>query len=358
MAPDSEGPERPSKLAIVGIAVVVLLAVAVRQALLASGLVIGRDGTRLLTLATVGFAVLGVALLGGARNVPTLVAGVAATATMFAAAELALPSVESASAPGACPGAQTSGVDFIATTYRNGVSVRAGPSRSFRQLDRLLGNCSVGFVGYCYGDPTLDVFYNEELGMELPDARWLVLPRDRGFIAAGAVRAQEAEDRLGDPRQDCPRRAEFSIVVPQPSLASGATIAGDVTVTAESGGAPIVGFAAYTLVDKVPTFTRLALDVDGSPAVAWRTTEQPASEGTGQGSVVLAVVGCLAAEVPGPHALIALTIDNAGTGTTTTSPAELTAGDRLRLTRTACLLPGDNVPPVVPSEATASGTTP
>lgn len=337
---------------VAAILVIVAVVLVARQLLLESGLVVGSDQTRLLTLAAVGIAVFAIAWQVGTESVGRLIAGGAALAGLFAATELVWPAVPDASAPSACPGAQTRNVDFLAVTHRDGVSVRTGPGRSFRQRDRLLGNCTIGFLGYCLGEPTEDVFY-VAFGQRIGDARWLVLPHGRGYVAAGAVRSQEAEDRLPGPRKDCPAREEFEIGAPDIRIPPG-PVAGEVEVVATARRAPTVGFATYHVDAGEPVFTRVALDASfsGPFGFTWLTHVQPAPSGPGQGDVVLVAVSCLAAEVPGPASAVTVPLGNGGapqTAGVTTRPVGLDSihpDHRVRLLRKACLLPGDGIPPV------------
>jgi len=351
---DPRAKEPISLWTVAEILVIVAIVLLGRQLLLESGLVVGSDQTRLLTLAAVGIAVFAIAWRVGTESVGRLVAGAAALAGLFAATELVWPAVPDASAPAACPGAQTRNVDFLAVTHRDGVSVRTGPGRSFRQRDRLLGDCTIGFVGYCLGEPTEDVFY-VAFGQEVGDARWLVLPRGRGYVAAAAVRSQEAEDRLPGPREDCPGRDEFEIGAPEIRVPPG-PVAGEVEIVATAKRAPTVGFATYHLEAGEPVFVRVTLDANfsGRFGFSWLTSAQPGPAGLGQGDVVLVAVSCLAAEVPGPASAVIVPLSN-GPGppsaAATTRSVDLDSippDHRVRLLRKACLIPGDGMPPLKP----------
>lgn len=336
---------------IVGILAVVMV---VRQLVLQSGWIIGSTQTTLLTLATIGVGVLVIAKVVGVPGVGQVIAAAAALAGLFGLTELLLPAPRNASAPAACPGAQTRGLEYLAASGSDGVSVREGPGRSFPQSDRLLGDCSLGFVGYCLGEPTLDVFYIE-FGREVADARWLVLPKGRGYVAAGAVRSQEAEDRLLLPQPDCPSPEEFKIEAPELRFSQEGLEEGQVKVSAIAAGAPTVGFASHHLEEGQPVFTRLALDpTEDEFGFMWSIGSQPASDGVGQGELTLVGVSCLAAEVPGPASALSVTLEN-GSTVISSAPADsstvlesLPEEHRQRVIRKACLLPGDGVPPADP----------
>jgi hypothetical protein len=117
-------------------------------------------------------------------------------AAIFSGIETVAPLSPDLKAAPACSGAQTRGVPFLATTLERGVNVRSGASRNFEQRARFAGDCTLGFVGYCWGDPEPD---NQD---QIPDSRWLLLPKQRGLVSAANLQSQVASSRL--PRLSCP----------------------------------------------------------------------------------------------------------------------------------------------------------
>src|SRR6266545_5736617 len=272
-------------------------------------------------------------------------------AAIFSGIETVAPLSPDLKAAPACSGAQTRGVPFLATTLERGVNVRSGASRNFEQRARFAGDCTLGFVGYCWGDPEPD---NQD---QIPDSRWLLLPKQRGLVSAANLQSQVASSRL--PRLSCPGGrqppTQIRLDIPRQRGLSGSVVSGAINLSARAPGADLVGFAAYRPAASAAEQARVIWighgEVDkkgiarrgryvGAPL---RLSQEPWNTATiGQGEFLVAAVICLAAEVPYtevPPATRRLTI--AGSTISGPLPAtafELNSTDRDRVMRAACRL--------------------
>jgi hypothetical protein len=335
----------------------------VRHWLAASGTVYGTGAFTALTvgavalLALVVFFCLRHELLrdnqgSGRLNFERLAVVVGLGAAIFSGIETVAPLSPDLKAAPACSGAQTRGVPFLATTLERGVNVRSGASRNFEQLARFAGDCTLGFVGYCWGDPEPD---NQD---QVPDSRWLLLPKQRGLISAANLQSQVASSRL--PLTSCPGGREpptqIQLEIPKQPGLQGAAVSGAINLSARAPGADLVGFAAY----------RPATSNEERPRIIWVGHSEVDKQGIarrgryvgqplrfapeawntatiGQGEFLVAAVICLAAEVP--YTEVAPSTRRLIAGSSTTSsrlPAtafELSPEDRTRVMRAACRLP-------------------
>lgn len=322
-----------------------ILALVAHQVLINKGIISGTEDIRIAT------AVAAAIVVGAAATFPLQV-GVA-FATLLGAAYgavilLASDATDAPTAP-ACPGAKAQAVDFLGLTHPTGVNARSGPGRSFPQTRRYQGDCSIGFNGYCLGEPVLDIFTNPRV----PDQRWLALPGGEEYVAAGVVLAQRPWSDLG-PRTDCPAVAPTPTRV-QLRLPTFVPVGGAVTMRASAPGAATVGFAAYApnAPETKHAYLRLGLKylpldwfgVRDTFVHSWQIFEtQTPQRNLGNGLIVAVV--CYAAEVPASVA-DGWTYRWAPRGVALREPGADAAGvfaeldeevqDRIR--QTACLLP-------------------
>ena len=321
-----------SALAIVGI----------REFLIYRGDLYGEDQLRLSLL--VGAAVLLVVSTWIFRvtHIGGLLGAVGFFVALAGAFQLVLPPVQDATAPGPCPGAQTRNVEMIGITHPNGTNVRSGPSRTYRPTKRFAGNCSVGFDSYCLGDAEPDLFYQSRANITVYDMRWYQLPDDRGIVHAGVVASQGLDDQL--PQEPC----AGDVGMPdEPEVVTKENDDGTMTVTATAEGAANVGFAAFGYVDDELYLHRDGLIPKSSDGFThdWPLLDVTV-DGPASGTLSVAAVVCLAAEVPAnlvddveatlPDWLPELADGPAGTAV---AYANLSEADQDRVRRKACLLP-------------------
>ena len=111
----------------------------------------------------------------------------------FALIEIFFPASPSTAAAPACSGAPVNGSSYLAQTPELGVNSRSGPGTDFPQVNRYSGNCTLGFDGYCVGDPVPDRSNGGYL-----DDRWLIVHRrDDEFVSAAELLAQSPSIKLG-----------------------------------------------------------------------------------------------------------------------------------------------------------------
>jgi hypothetical protein len=149
------------------------LTLAARVGLFITGWAYGAAAERswnLLLAATVGLAVLmsyqaaAVARRRAGQDVPFGgVASAAGAALSLAAAALGavtlvVPNAPTRAAAAACAGAPVYGARFFAQTVEalGGVNARSGPGTGYPQVNRFAAGCTLGFDGYCIGEPIGD----------------------------------------------------------------------------------------------------------------------------------------------------------------------------------------------------------
>lgn len=99
----------------------------------------------------------------------------------------------------ACRGAYLQGSAFYAQTLSAGVSARRGPGRGYQQVDRFEGDCTLGFEGYCIGEPVPNQL------TDLPDSRWLILNGGSALVSSAVlqVQSQPTNGDAGTPHESC-----------------------------------------------------------------------------------------------------------------------------------------------------------
>jgi hypothetical protein len=266
--------------------------------------------------------------------VTTAVAILALATAAYGMVELLSPITPYQAAAPACRNAPVAGASFLAQTVGTGVNGRAGPSSGYPQVDRFAGNCTLGFDGFCIGEPVHDFLILKPL-----DQRWLVLHRRTIFVASGKILSQSPEKTLGaHPSPRCttlgglpePRIDELHVVpaLPLSQLSvrtSGAVIAVGYAVNISGPSAMIVDpFGQIGIKTRDEGFT-----ASWNPALA--ATMLPA----GSGTVEVAATACLAPGVHGDVRVVRITLthslpDSQGT------PLQVDAATRDHLGSTAC----------------------
>jgi len=300
--------------------VVAVLVVTARIWLFVTGRQYGASAERawnLVVAAAIGLMVLTWSQARAARRhaagevveVGSVVAGASAALAFAAAAvgsvSLIVPSTPTQAAAPACEGAPVYGARFFAQTVQElgGVNARSGPGTSHPQVNRFSGGCTLGFDGYCIGEPIGD--FRVLLGKEpWPDQRWLIVHRRAQLVASAKVQSQSKEAALGD--QPDPRcagwggRAQPKIITftVTPS-ANGRGLAG---LQAQTTGAVVVGYAVRLLttpVDAVDPYGPIGAKSNAPGFSArWAPSVAAAHLPGRSGEVQVAAVVCLAAGVP------------------------------------------------------------
>jgi hypothetical protein len=116
-----------------------------------------------------------------------------APALVVSGANFFAPSTPSGLSPAACAGAPAYGWEYYGvTTGPIGNYARSGPGLAFPQTDRFDSGCTLGFAGYCLGDPV------EEAYTKWLETRWLLVGRHTG--EPGRTAASFLSGEIGEPR--------------------------------------------------------------------------------------------------------------------------------------------------------------
>ncbi len=306
------------------------------------------DQTRLIDIAVAGIAVGIAVFIIGVSGLTPVIAALGAAVGLTAGFQLLVPITPAVQAAGPCSGARLARADFLATTSSIGVNARAGPGRSYRPTVRFGGDCTLGFVGFCYGEPALDEFILDRF--KVYDTQWLALPRSQGFIASAVLKAQRPETSL-HLLKDCP----VGTPPPEPPVLAriSSPASADVMLSATAAHAYTVGFAALAESGQAPpVLQRIALataPVGDAFIGTWPTANQTTvGGGTGAGEVLVVSVVCAAAEVPTDLVADQIVVLANRNGVAIPTGLHSRSYDALRntdpklaerLRRTACLLP-------------------
>jgi hypothetical protein len=240
-------------------------------------------------------------------GVMTAAAGALAFATAaFSAATLLAPNTPLKAAAPACPSAPVYGAAFFAQTVEElgGANARSGAGTGYPQVNRFPGGCTLGFDGYCIGEPIGDLRAMITKDTPWPDQRWLIVHRRDELVASGRVQSQSKESDLGEkPDSRCgkwggqpPPKVTNLTVTPPPA---GQDL---VALQVESSGAVAVGYAVQLLtapIDGAYPFGRIGAKANG-PAFEARWNPVLAAEhlSNQSGDVRVAAVACLAPADP------------------------------------------------------------
>lgn len=155
---------------------------------------------------------------------------------MVALAQGLAPPTPVTAASSSCQGVPVLGAKFFAQTLPDGVNARSGPGTGFPQVNRFGGNCTLGFDGFCVGEPIPTV------DGQLLDTRWLIVHQRDQLVSAAKLLPQSSQAVFGtkpDPR--CKALGGY----PNPGpLTFTPTMQGNATsLVAVSPGARLVGYA-------------------------------------------------------------------------------------------------------------------
>ncbi len=276
----------------------------------------------------------------------------AATAALaFAAAavgtvSLIAPNTPTQAAAPACAGAPVYGSRFFAQTVEalGGANARSGPGTGYPQVNRFSAGCTLGFDGYCIGQPIGD--FRAMIGNEpWPDQRWLIVHRRNQLVASGRVQSQTKEAALGD-RPD-PRCAAWG-GQPPPTISKLAVKLptggrGLAELHVQATNAVVVGYAVRLLTVPLDGSDPYGLIGAKSNAPAfgarWNVSIAAARLPRQSGEVQVAAVACLAAAVP-DQTPVAVRVRLSHGRVIGTRPDTITdARLRQRLGSTACSVP-------------------
>lgn len=273
----------------------------------------------------------------------TLLAAAAAILAVTGGMNALLPVVPASITTQACPTARVRDVPYLATTLPDlGVNARAGAARNADPVGRYPGGCTIGFDGYCVGEPIDDLAYLGQTSKRL-DSRWLRVAQSRDwrhplahmlsgepdgtrFVSSGRVTVIATHGRLRKlPPTDCGAGsgdvADFT--APLPTTATNGNPV-DLTPT----GIRLYDYGAAVWLggnSRSQSFRQVDMGPDGrllwkAGVTATQLREKPAP-------VLIAVTACLAPGVPPELTQRAkqsqigwATLDRNGVVTPTTAP--------------------------------------
>lgn len=127
-------------------------------------------------------------------------AAFAIAAAAVALTQLVIPNTPRNAAAQSCRGVPVEGAPFLAQTVAIGVNAHSGASDGFSESDRFGGDCTLGFSGYCIGQPIANTL------TQVYDTRWLIVYHRDEVVSAAEIRPQSPTAALGQhPSPSCAR---------------------------------------------------------------------------------------------------------------------------------------------------------
>jgi hypothetical protein len=220
----------------------------------------------------------------------------------------------------ACAGTQTYSTAYLGVTLGPlGDFARNGPGVSFAQTDRLDKDCTVGFEGYCIGDPVDDPYAKGWV-----DTRWLLVsthsrqpwkeiahllsgePSDDRFVSLAYV-APKSPDRqlnyLGPTvcQGGRPQPGRTSLAASAPAASRAVTFTAQAAETERIGLAVYVPSAALSQGSSIRKMESAPTDIGGVATITWQaknTLDSLTAKRTGPITVVVLAVPCLGPDAP------------------------------------------------------------
>jgi hypothetical protein len=223
--------------------------------------------------------------------------GLVAAATSVVA--IAFPDTPYSVAAPACRGAQVRGAVFFAQTPDVGVSARIGPGTGYRQAARFGGGCTLGFSGYCVGQPIPS-------GVDgLVDTRWLILNGTKRLVSSAVMLVQSQPVAGGASRPD-PECAKLGGVLAPSRVIMQAGWSADnrevVNIEVTDTDAPLVGYALKVVDPRNGQYPYSPIESprSNSPTFAgtWLAGTDAALLKNGTGNILLAASACLSGNFP------------------------------------------------------------
>ncbi|MDQ3402126.1 MAG: hypothetical protein M3548_01870 [Actinomycetota bacterium] len=235
-----------------------------------------------------------------------LLTGLVGVATAaFALAQFFFPETPRNAAAPACSNASVEGARLLAQTTEQGVNTRAGAGRQFAQVGRFPAGCTVGFDGYCIGEPLPDIL----LPPNAPDRRWLIAHRSEELVPAAFMLFQGGEAGLGAPDESCDKYGGTDAAPIKGVTAT--EIPDGVNLGATAPEVALVGYSATEVEGDDRTYVRIGQSDDGKTqfSVPWNIAEtNPFTEGR-TGASWVAAVHCLAGNAPASGTLRVMRVD-------------------------------------------------
>jgi hypothetical protein len=220
----------------------------------------------------------------------------------------------------ACAGTQTYHAAYLGVTVGPlGNFARSGPGVSFAQTDRLDKDCTVGFEGYCIGDPVGD-----PVATGWVDTRWILVsahsrqpwkeiahllsgePSDNRFISLAYI-APKSPDRqlnyLGPAvcRGGRPQPGRTSLKPSAPAASGAVTFTAQATETERIGMAVYVPPTALSQGSSIRRVESTPTGFDGKATITWQaehTLDSLTPKRKGPITVVVLAAPCLGPNAP------------------------------------------------------------
>jgi hypothetical protein len=223
-------------------------------------------------------------------------AAIGLPAAAIAAIQLLIPATDYDAAEPACAGVPILNAPFLAQTINGGVNARAGAAVGYEQRNRFAGGCTLGFDGYCIGEPI------PEKRSELEDTRWYIVHGKDYLVSAAKVLDQSPTSKLSsEPDPACETKyggirapGELSFT---PALNDGVTVG----LKTHADRASLVGYAVYSESPRsgVYGYSLVGLVSEEPDFVGtWNAASAGPELRKGSGHIQLAAAVCLAADVP------------------------------------------------------------
>jgi hypothetical protein len=316
----------------------------VARLLFEGGFLYGSDQQRAFNLGIAALMALGVIamfwprLTDAGAAASTLAVSLSIATVTFGIMQTLVRNTPAGAAAPACPGASVQGSRFLAQTQTGiGVNARRGPGRQYEQINRFPGGCSLGFDGFCVGEPIPDFVTDE------PDVRWLLLHRAEGVVASGKIQSQSPERSLG--RAPAGRCSSIGGLPLSPPVSLSASIEAKslVHLLGRSRGAGSIGYAIYfatpLTIGGFP-YAQIGLTKDVTPQgfpSDWDAAYSGSFLPGGRGEIDVLAVVCFAPTVPqlGSGTLLRFVLDGDSVARKSGQP-RLTSSEVEALERTAC----------------------
>lgn len=310
------------KAAGIGVLALVLL-IALRFVFFYIGTFYGTEAIRWFNLTIVGFSLASILLVYRAfaqrsedrspGNAIALLVGFAAlTGSTYAAVQIVFPVTPTSAAAPACSNAPVYGADFLAQTPETGVVSRAGAGRQFPQAGRYPAACTLGFDGFCLGEPVRDPL------LGTIDQRWLILHLREELVPAAYVLSQGSESESSDQADE--KCSELGGVdrgraVAALNLTPGPDGSPTAILTSDAATDTFVGYSVTTMASNSRYYKIGANEeaADGFP-VPWDYSGFLPVESQPPVKLLLAAVSCLAGNAPDVQSarIVSIEIGSAG----------------------------------------------
>lgn len=277
--------------------------VALRWFLFSRGYLYGDTQAQLASIAVAGFVVgFGYMALwflrgsGGGGNQDSSLSILAAILGLavagYSIGQLLAPNTPHEASVAACAGVPVNGAKYLAITTGVGANARSGPMAEYQELHHYPADCTLGFDGYCVGEPETDPAFST-----IPDVRWLIVHgHPDQLVTAAYVLTESAESELGQtPSPGCASLGGY----PQPDTIAHFTYdPASGQLNAQAPSAVTVGYGAITYNTRSPHWQGAMSTTAPNFGVSLPSSDVTDLVTGANGQVILAAAVCLAIDAP------------------------------------------------------------